>query len=98
MTRTRLVGLWALCLLVLPLLVSAQLFFALKGNQARAINMAYALDEAGAVAIGGPIGSTVSSRTGRALLLGRHWAKLLAPVIDFFFGEGHCLAHANDKP
>lgn len=98
MTRTRLVGLWALCVLVLPLLMAAQLWFALKGHQARAFWMAYAFDEAGAVAIGGPIGSTVSSRTGRALLLGRRWARILAPIIDAFFGKGHCLSHAHDIP
>lgn len=98
MTRLKLLGLWLLCQLVTPILSLAQLFFALTGKEERAFYMAYAQDEAGAIAIGGPIGSTVSSRTGRALRGGRLWARLLAPVIDLFFGKGHCLSHANDKP
>lgn len=98
MSRLKLMGLWALCIAVLPLLMAAFLIFALLGKDARAFYMAYALDMCGAVAIGGPLGSTVSSRTGRALLSGRYWAKIMAPVIDCLFGKGHCLAHANDKP
>lgn len=82
----------------LPLLMIAMLAFAVAAKNDRAFYMAYALDEAGAVAIGGPLGSTVSSRTGRALLSGRYWAKIMAPVIDCLFGKGHCLSHANDKP
>jgi hypothetical protein len=90
------VGLWCLCLAVLPLLMLAMLGFALAAKNDRAFYMAYCLDESGAVAIGGPLGSTISSRTGRALLLGRWWAKILAPIIDYFFGRWHCLRHAND--
>lgn len=97
-TRIRLVGLWCLCLAVLPLFMLAMLGFALAASNDRAFYMAYCLDLGGAVAIGGPMGSTVSSRTGRALLLGRWWATLLAPVIDCFFGQGHCLSHAKDQP
>lgn len=98
MTRLKLLGLWLLCMAVMPLLCVAMLGFALAAKNDRAFYMAYAYDEAGAVAIGGPPGSTVSSRTGRALVAGRCWAKILAPIIDFFFGKGHCLSHANDKP
>lgn len=98
MNRLKLVGLWLLCMAVIPPLMAAMLVFALGARNDRAFYMAYAYDQVGAVAIGGPIGSTVSSRTGRALSLGRRWAKLLAPVIDLFFGKGHCLSHANDKP
>lgn len=98
MARLKLVGLWGLCVMVSPLLMVAMLGFALAAKNDRAFYMAYACDEAGAVAIGGPIGSTVSGRTGRALRDGRRWAKLLAPVIDLFFGRGHCLSHADDPP
>lgn len=37
---------------------------------------------------------TISKRTGLALIKGRAWAKVAAPIIDFFFGAGHCLRQA----
>ena len=38
---------------------------------------------------------TISARTGYAVYRGKRWAKVVAPIIDAFFGKGHCEAQAK---
>jgi hypothetical protein len=96
MSRCTLLVLWAACLLAMPILLLAMLCQALAGSPERAMSMAVAFDESGNALFGGDPRQTISTRVGKALVAGEPWAKFVAPVIDFFFGEGHCLAHAND--
>lgn len=96
MSRLRLVALWLLCALVTPLLLLGMLVQALGGAETRALGIAVGFDEAGNALFGGDARQTISTRTGRALVAGKRWARIVAPCIDFFFGAGHCLAHAND--
>ena len=88
--------LWVLVTLVTPILNLAMLMQALFGSEARAKSMAVAQDECGNALFGGPPDKTISTRTGNGLIDGQRWAKIAAPVIDFFFGKGHCLANATD--
>jgi hypothetical protein len=69
----------------------------LIGSAERALSMAVAIDSCGNALFGGLPTVTISERTGNALLDGRRWAKIVAPVIDYFFGAGHCLANATEK-
>lgn len=39
---------------------------------------------------GGDEDETLSSRTGRNAIAGKWWALVLEPIIDLFFGKGHC--------
>lgn len=96
MSRLRLVAIWLLCAAVTPLLLAGMLLQAIGGAQGRALGIAVALDEAGNALFGGDARQTISTRTGKGLVAGKRWARLAAPVIDFFFGAGHCAAHAND--
>lgn len=57
--------------------------------------MAAAYDKCGNALFGGPETQTISCRVGNGLLKGDKWASYVAPCIDFFFGQGHCLANAN---
>jgi len=97
MNRLQLVALWALVTLVTPVLNVAMLLQALFGSEVRAKSMAVAQDECGNALFGGPPDQTISARTGNALIEGRRWAKIVAPVIDFFFGQGHCMANATES-
>lgn len=94
-TRPKLLLLWLLCTSAMPFLSVAMLCQAALGSAVRAKAMAIAQDECGNALFGGPATQTISERTGNALIEGRRWAKLVAPVIDFFFGKGHCLANAT---
>jgi len=89
--------LWALVTLVTPILNLAMLMQALFGSEERAKSMAVAQDECGNALFGGPADQTISTRTGNALIEGKNWAKIAAPIIDFMFGKGHCLANATLK-
>ncbi len=40
---------------------------------------------------------TVSAITGQKAFLGGKWHKIQEKVIDFFFGEGHCIREARDE-
>jgi hypothetical protein len=95
MSRGKLFFIWLLCLLLLIPVLLAMLEQALFGSPARALNMGYALDTCGNALFGGTRGETISTRTGNALIRGQRWAKIAAPVIDFLFGKGHCLASAT---
>lgn len=95
MPRAKLLMLWAMCAAFSGVLLLAMLAQALFGSEARALNMAIAQDECGNALFGGEPTVTISERTGNALVEGKRWARLVAPVIDFIFGKGHCLAHAT---
>ncbi|MEO6920519.1 MAG: hypothetical protein ABI171_16175 [Collimonas sp.] len=97
MTRLRLFALWFLCAMVTPILIVAMLVQAVLGSTTRAQSMAVALDECGNSLFGGDAQETISRRTGLALIAGKRWAKIVAPLIDCVFGQGHCLANATDK-
>ena len=70
-------------------------FQGLLGDVQRAQNMAIALDECGNALFGGEPEMTISTRTGNGVILGYKWAIRLAPIIDWFFGAGHCAENAN---
>jgi hypothetical protein len=44
---------------------------------------------------GGDPRMSISGRTGNGVILGYRWAQILAPMIDGFFGTGHCLSSAT---
>lgn len=95
MIRLKLLALWILCTLAMPLLSLMMLIQVLIGSTNRAHNMAVAQDECGNAAFGGPPTQTMSSRVGDALVEGQKWATYVAPIIDFFFGKGHCLSNTD---
>lgn len=95
MTRLKLLVLWILCTLLVPILVLAMLLQVLLGSTSRANSMAVAFDECGNALFGGQATETISRRTGLAVIAGKRWAKTLAPFIDFFFGTGHCAENAK---
>ncbi|HDR9065467.1 TPA: hypothetical protein ACU967_002224 [Burkholderia contaminans] len=98
MSRLQLLGIWLLCVVTVPITLAVMLFDALIGSTERAKNIALAEDEAGNAVFGGPATETISTRTGNALVMGERWAHYVAPVIDFLFGKGHCLANATIAP
>jgi hypothetical protein len=97
MSRPRIVILWAVIVLLMPLMLSVMLLQAIFGSSARALSMAMAQDQCGNALFGGDPKVTISERTGNALIAGKSWALFVAPCIDFFFGEGHCLANATEQ-
>jgi len=94
-TRRRAIALWLLCTLVIPLLWLMQLLQGVLGSPERSINMAVSLDTCGNALLGGNPRQTLSERTGLALLEGKRWARIVAPVIDYFFGKDHCRQEAR---
>lgn len=58
------------------------------------VNLAILLDEALNALTGGDPGETVSSRAGKALREGRHWACILCRFLDLF-QKDHCLKSIN---
>lgn len=97
MNRFQLLGIWVMCVLATPALLLLMLYDSLLGSTVRAKNMEIAADEEGNALFGGPPQQTISERTGNALVTGERWAHFVAPVIDLFFGKGHCLANATIK-
>ena len=95
MTRPRLLSLWLICAIVTPLLILAMLAQSIAGSVTRAQAMAVAFDEAGNALLGGDAQETISRRTGLAFIAGKRWARAAAPVIDYFFGAGHCAENAK---
>lgn len=95
MSRHKLLILWLVCFLGSPVLLFAMLLQASFGSRERAKAMAVAYDECANSLTGGPAQQTISARTGDALLMGKQWAKDVAPLIDFFFGKGHCLSNVD---
>jgi hypothetical protein len=98
MTRVRLLALWVTVIAVQVPLLLAMLCPALFGSTDRAQSMAVAQDECGNALFGGPPEQTISAHVGNGVVEGRRWAKIVAPIIDFFFGKGHCAANATEKP
>jgi len=100
-TRWTAIKLWILCLVaVIPLLI-LQILQALFGSPDRSVNMALSMDECGNSLLGGVQYMTISARTGLGVIAGLRWAKIVAPIIDFFFGSGHCASAAasyNQRP
>ncbi len=94
-TRRRAIALWLLCTLVIPLLWLMQLLQGVLGSPERSINMAVSLDTCGNALLGGNPRQTLSERTGLALLEGKRWARIVAPVVDYFFGHDHCRQEAR---
>lgn len=88
--RGEAVLLWLLCSVFVPGLVVMQLLQAALGDPERSRRMALAIDMCGNALLGGDPRETISARTGRNLIAGKRWARIVAPVIDFFFGENHC--------
>lgn len=97
MTRKQLILVSLLCVTLSPILMLSLLLQAAFGSEARAKGMELALDCCGNALFGGAFNQTISERTGNALIEGRPWAKYAAAVIDFMFGQGHCLANATIK-
>ncbi|WP_207000757.1 hypothetical protein [Trinickia mobilis] len=97
MSRLKLLFIWLLCVVFAPILLVAMLGQALFGSTSRALSMAIAQDECGNALFGGARNETISTRTGNALIRGQRWARIVAPVIDLFFGKGHCLSSATIK-
>lgn len=89
-TRSQLLILCVLCILVTPILLIGLLWHTLVGSQIRALRMAIALDECGNALFGGLPTETISSRVGRRALSGLPIWTLCERSIDFFFGRGHC--------
>ncbi|WP_316154693.1 hypothetical protein [Cupriavidus sp. BIC8F] len=96
MSRAKLMMIWALCAISAPILLLAMACQAGFGSTSRALSMAIAYDECGNALFGGARGETISARTGNALLAGKRWARIVAPLIDAIFGAGHCLANATE--
>lgn len=95
-SKLKLLLLWVLCLVITPALLIAMLLQIIGGSTSRALNMAAAYDECGNALFGGPETQTISAHTGNGLIEGKRWAKIVAPMIDFFFGAGHCLSYATE--
>lgn len=95
--RKKLIFVWLLCLAFTPILLVAMLCHAVFGVPNRALSMAIAIDGCGNALFGGDPTMTVSERTGRGLLEGARWAKAVAPIIDFVFGDGHCISQIGNK-
>jgi hypothetical protein len=81
----------------MPLLLTMMLLQAVFGSTSRAKGMALAQDQCGNALFGGNPKESISEHTGNALLAGKRWARIVAPMIDFFFGEGHCIANATPQ-
>jgi hypothetical protein len=98
MSRAKLFLICLLCAITAPVLLTAMACQAAFGSTDRALSMAFAYDTCANALFGGSRGETLSTRTGNALLAGKRWAKIAAPVIDALFGAGHCIANATVKP
>lgn len=95
MSKFKLICVCMLCVIAAPILCLFMIGQALIGSPDRAMSMVVAFDECGNALFGGDPQETISRRTGLALLSGKRWAKVVAPIIDFIFGKGHCLANAK---
>lgn len=86
---------WFGLLPLVPIYMIVMIFDALFGSAERAHQMALTLDETGNALLGGAANQTFSARTGDAWIQGKRWGKIVGPVIDFFFGKGHCLSNVD---
>ena len=97
MTRIKLLALWLICASAAPALIIAMLAQVLAGSITRAKSMAIAFDECGNALLGGGSRETISCRAGLAVTAGKRWGMIVAPVIDWFFGAGHCASNAKQN-
>lgn len=95
MNRPKLFILWLLCLIVTPILIFMMLLELIAGSLDRAQRMANAFDACGNALLGGSEKMTISERTGNGLIQKLPWAERVAPIIDYFFGKGHCISKAT---
>ncbi|WP_118181421.1 hypothetical protein [Paraburkholderia phosphatilytica] len=98
MSRLQLLTVWLLMVVTMPIMYVGMLCELSFGVPSRAENMAIGYDCAMGGMFGNPAYMTISARTGNGLIEGARWAKIVSPIIDFFFGKGHCLANATIKP
>lgn len=95
MKRCKLFAIFLLVMVLVPIILLTMLVDIIVGCDSRAMAIAIGIDEAGNGAMGGDPSMTVSTRVGNALKKGKRWARPAAAVIDFFFGEGHCLNNSS---
>lgn len=88
-------SLWALCVILIPIFLTIMFFQILFGDAKFGHNAAVDFDYAANSTIGGLDNETMSSRVGDAYLQGKRWAKFVAPIVDLFFGKGHCLSQVD---
>ena len=83
-------------LLLYPLLVvglayvALRYLFAVATAPAKALRIAYMIDEAANVALNGQVNTTISARAARAWIRGNRWGCVLCTVLDAI-SPGHCL-------
>jgi len=90
MMRLRILCFWLLILLMSPLALAMMFLHNLFGSYGRALAMARNYDRIANILLGGSERETISSRVGRNQRNGLWHGKLLAPLIDVFFGKDHC--------
>lgn len=81
----------------MQILIVAMLVQAIFWSTSRAMSMAIAIDECANSLFGGDPKVTISERTGNGVIERLRWALILAPIIDSFFGAGHCKSNATVK-
>lgn len=94
-SRLQNLALWIFCVVLVPICLVLMLYQILFGNVQSGHNAAVDFDYAGNSVFNGPDNQTMSSRVGDAYLQGKSWAKVIAPMIDLFFGKGHCLSQVD---
>lgn len=95
--KLKLLVLWAICTLTLPFLSVAMLLQSTLGSSTRALSMAISIDECANSLLGGDARETISRRAGIAQVANKSWAKVAVPIIDFFFGKGHCASNVTKE-
>jgi len=90
MVRFRLLGLFLLCLITSPILLTAMFLQALLGAEDRVMAILIAYNRVGNYACGEHRDKTVSGQVGRSAYKGNLIAKLMEIVIDFLLGKNHC--------
>lgn len=88
--------------LLWPLLVLAcayallRYWWAVVQNPAKALDIAYLIDEAANVALNGQVNTSISARAGRAMYRGRVWGCALCWVLDRIQTD-HCARAVADE-
>lgn len=87
-SRAALAAVFALCL-VAALYSLARIAWAALTNPARAWQLSVSFDQLGNAATNGDPDETISSRAGKARLLGRRWGCVLCKLLDAL-DKDHC--------
>lgn len=88
-------------LLLYPLLVlglayvALRYLFAVAMAPAKALRIAYMIDEAANVALNGHVNTTISARAARARWRGQRWGCVLCKALDAIL-PGHCARALDD--